>query len=149
MGHHVSSAFLWHGDSKGKPEGVCLPPEPLWYSKRCRCLRVFDAERQRKDCGEGLPEWSGERNARTGFEMEVKPTSFTFCLFPPILEHEKENKVRPVRLLFSFPPSKNDCLLQTGSNCQKLFTSNPLSLKKALWLGPRSHWQQLSICNDK
>jgi len=58
-----------------------------------------------------------------------------------VLEHEKGNKVRPVRFLFYFFFLQNDCLLQTGSNCQKLFTSNPLSLRKAIWLHLWSHWQ--------
>lgn len=52
-------------------------------------------------------------NARTGFEMQVKPTSFNFCPPPPILEHEKENKVRPVRFLFSFCPLPKKPLLVT------------------------------------
>lgn len=69
------------GAHTGKPEGVCLPPESLGYLKKHRFLCIFYVERQRKDCGESLPEWSRERNARTGFEMEVKPTLFTFC--PP------------------------------------------------------------------
>lgn len=65
----------------GKPEGLCLPLEPRWLLKQHPFLCIFHVEQQREDGGEGLPEWSSERNIRTGFEMEVKHTSFNFC--PP------------------------------------------------------------------
>lgn len=44
----------------GKPEQVCLPPEPLRSLKQHQFLCVFYAEWQRKDYSNGLPEWGRE-----------------------------------------------------------------------------------------
>lgn len=91
-----------------------------------------------QDYGEGLPERSRERNTRTGFEMEVKCTSFTFC--PPLFWNSKRRLKKGLFISILLPPTlKTTACCKTGSNCQKLFTSNPLSLKKALH--PWSHWQ--------
>lgn len=132
------------GAHTGKPEQVCLPPPSPWGTWNSISFSAYFMLSGRGRTTAMVSQNEVGKHYR-GFEMEVKPTSFTFrsSLPPPNLEHEKENKVRPVRFLFSFfPPPKNDHLLQTGSSCQKLFIFNPLSLKKALRLWPQSHWQE-------
>lgn len=112
------------GAHRGKPEWICLLFEPLKYLKQHQFLCIFYAERQRKDCSNGLPEWGRETLLWEALKWRSNPHHLPFappCPPPPNINHEEENKVRPVIFLYLLflPLKMTTCYRQeaTAKSC--------------------------------